>query len=157
MSILEVGSGPGHLAEVIIRENRPSTYTLFDLSLAMNHIASKRLSKYDSRILYKTGSFLDSNCFSELRRYDAVVCMQSIHEVKDKQLARDVYRNIKKVIKPGGYFLVCDVVFGEPGMKDSSMFMTVNEQKEALESSGFSSLALVSEYEGLTLYSAQVK
>ncbi len=83
--------------------------------------------------------------------------MQSIHEVKDKQLARDVYRNIKKVIKPGGYFLVCDVVFGEPGMKDSSMFMTVNEQKEALESSGFSSLALVSEYEGLTLYSAQVK
>ena len=154
-SILEIGSGPGHLAERILGANKVKSYTLFDLSESMNHIASKRLQKHQSIVDYKIGSFLDKKCFDGLGLFDAVVCMQSIHEVRDKTLASDIYQNIIKVIKPNGYFLVCDFVIGDPGMTDEAMYMTEIEQKLALTKSGFKSPNLVSNHAGLTLYTTQ--
>ena len=121
----------------------------------MHQIAAKHLEKHRSVIDYKVGSFLDEHCFKELETYDIVVCMQSIHEVRDKTLAVDIYRNITKTLKPNGYFLICDFVLGDPGMKDETMYMTEVEQKEALMESGFQSIKLITSYAGLTLYSAQ--
>jgi ubiquinone/menaquinone biosynthesis C-methylase UbiE len=56
VSILEIGSGPGHLAERLIQTNKVKKYTLFDLSKSMHQIASKRLNKYPSITEYKVGS-----------------------------------------------------------------------------------------------------
>jgi SAM-dependent methyltransferase len=154
-SILEIGSGPGHLAQRIIETNKVKSYTLFDLSDSMNHIASKRLKEHESITDFKTGSFLDKKCFDELGIFDAVVCMQSVHEVRDKNLSTEIYKNVIKVIRPNGFFLVCDFVLGDPGMKDEAMYMTVLEQKEALSKSGFVSPTLISSHAGLTLYTAR--
>ncbi len=155
VSILEIGSGPGHLAERLIQTNKVKKYTLFDLSKAMHQIASKRLNKYQSITEYKVGSFLEKQCFDDLGQYDIVVCMQSIHEVRDKTLAVEIYKNIINVIKPHGYFLVCDFVIGDPGMEDTSMYMTEKEQEDALLKSGFTSVKLITSHLGLTLFSAQ--
>ena len=155
LSILEIGSGPGHLAQRLIQTNNVTKYTLFDLSKSMHQIAANRLEKYKNITQYKVGSFLDSNCFDELGKYDAVVCMQSIHEVRDKTLAISIYKNIIKTINSAGYFLVCDFVIGTPGMKDTSMYMTESEQKTALLNSGFTSVKLITNHLGLTLFVAK--
>ena len=155
ISILEIGSGPGHLAERIIETNKIERYTLFELSASMNHIASNRLKGQQSITDYRIGSFLEEECFNELGLFDAVVCMQSIHEVRDKTLAPAIYENIINVIKPNGYFLVCDFIFGDPGMKNEAMYMTALEQKQALTKSGFKFPKLISSHAGLTLYTAQ--
>jgi 2-polyprenyl-3-methyl-5-hydroxy-6-metoxy-1,4-benzoquinol methylase len=98
---------------------------------------------------------LEKQCFDDLGQYDIVVCMQSIHEVRDKTLAVEIYKNIVNVIKPNGYFLVCDFVIGNPGIKDISMYMTEIEQKDALVQSGFTSPKLITNHLGLTLFTAQ--
>lgn len=155
ITVLEISSGPGHLAERLIQTNKIKKYTLFDLSKSMHQIASKRLNEYHNITEYKVGSFLDKQCFDSLEQYDAVVCMQSIHEVRDKTLAVEIYKNIINVIKPDGYFLVCDFVIGNPGMKDTSMYMTETEQKDTLLKSGLISVKLITNQLGLTLFTAQ--
>lgn len=154
-SFLEVGSGPGHLAECILKTGKVKEYTLFDLSESMNHLALQRLEKYQSVLKSTVGDFLSKSSYDNLGLFDAVLCMQSIHEVSDKKLAVSIYNNIFSVIKPNGYFLVCDFIFGDPGMQNDSMYMTPDEQKKALEKSEFKSVKLISNHQGLTLYVAQ--
>ncbi|MDE1465549.1 class I SAM-dependent methyltransferase [Spartinivicinus poritis] len=157
ISILEIGSGPGHLAEHIFHSVKVESYTLFDLSKSMNHIALNRLKKYQSFIECKVGDILCTESFEGLGNFDAVICMQTIHEVRDKRLAVDIYKNVTKVLKPNGYFLVCDFVLGEQGMKEADIYMTELEQNQALIDGGFKSPTLALSYAGLTLYFAQKK
>ncbi|NQZ08995.1 MAG: class I SAM-dependent methyltransferase [Algicola sp.] len=155
ISVLEVGSGPGHLAKALIESVPITNYCLFDLSDAMNHIALRHLESYQTRINCVAGSFLDAQDFTELELFDAVVCMQSVHEVRDKTLAVSIYNNVINQLKPDGYFLVCDFICAPPNTNDASIYMTQEEQKLALLESGFKSVSLVSAHAGLTLYSAQ--
>ncbi|MGF1742434.1 class I SAM-dependent methyltransferase [Vibrio profundum] len=155
ISLLEVGSGPGHLALNILRYNQIAQYTLLDLSESMHRIAKEHLADYRSRLQFRTASFLDGAAFKPTEEFDVAVCMQSIHEVRDKTLAASIYRNIWESIKPDGYLLVCDFICGGQGMHDTSVFMTKLEQSQALIEGGFKSAKLLSTYEGLTLYCAQ--
>ncbi len=154
LSILEVGSGPGHLAERVMKSIKVEKYALFDLSESMNYIASQRLKNYQDVLEVNIGNFLNSKDYDNFTNVDVVVCMQTIHEAGDKKLAADIYECISKTLKPGGCFLVCDFIYDETSMNNSTMYMTASEQKELLLSSGFKSPALVSLDNGLTLYKA---
>ena len=56
-SVIELGSGPGYLAEKVLSNCSLSKYVLFDFSEAMHHIAKHRLEKHDSKCQFVTGDF----------------------------------------------------------------------------------------------------
>jgi hypothetical protein len=56
---------------------------------------------------------------------------------------------------PGGIFLVCDHVCGAGGMTDASLYMSVEEQQEALRDAGLLSVHEVHREGSLVLYRAQ--
>jgi len=153
-SILEIGSGPGHLAEKILNSIEVEKYALFDLSESMNYIALNCLNAYQEILDINVGNFLDKTDYVNLNNFDIVVCMQTIHEAGDKNLAPDIYKHISETLKPGGCFLVCDFIHDKTGMDNNTMYMTIEEQREALLESGFKSPVLLSKYSGLTLYKA---
>jgi cyclopropane fatty-acyl-phospholipid synthase-like methyltransferase len=79
-TILEIGSGPGLLAEEILRSCSVRRYVLLDSSPA--DLAQERLLRFDAQAVYVPRDFRSKNWTDGLRLFDAVVTVQSVHEVR---------------------------------------------------------------------------
>lgn len=135
--VLELGSGPGFLAQQLARASPDHGYTLLDFSEAMHDLARSRLSGVPASVRYVTRNFKDADWNAGLGPFDFVVTMQAVHELRHKAHAERLHSQVRQVLKPGGTYLVCDHYVGEDGMKNDQLYMSVSEQREALESAGF--------------------
>ena len=79
--------------------------------------------------------------------------MQAIHELRHKAHASRLHSQVRKVLKPGGAYLVCDHYVGEDGMTNDQLYMTVAEQRAALEAAGFAVTEML-RMRGLVLHRA---
>ena len=149
--ILELGSGPGFLAEVVLRELPTVSYTLLDSSPAMHQLARERLSEA-ANVRFVEANFKLERWWSDLRRYDAVITMQAVHELRHKRHAPGLHRSVRRLLIPGGLYLVCDHVAGPSGQPDTELYMTVVEQAEALAVAGLEHVQIVLEKGGLVLH-----
>ena len=149
--ILELGSGPGFLAEVVLRKLPTISYTLLDSSPAMHNLARDRLGEA-SNVRFVEADFKRQGWWSNLRAYDAVVTMQAVHELRHKRHAVGLHRSVRRLLIPGGLYLVCDHVAGPGGQPDTELYMTVGEQAEALAAAGFEHVQIVFEKGGLVLH-----
>jgi predicted methyltransferase len=86
--------------------------------------------------------------------FDAVVTNQAVHELRHKRYAAELHKQVRAVLKPGGIYLVCDHFCGEGGMGDDQLYMTVAEQKAALEFAGYASVDRVLLKDGMVLHRA---
>ena len=145
--VLELGSGPGYLAESIL-ESCPNveSYTLLDFSEHMLALSRERLARFETARFLKT-DFKAADWYHALSPpYTAVLAMQAVHEIRHKRHAPGLYSRIRDVLEPGGLLAVCD---GTP--RDStalwqvSLCMTVDEQLDALASAGFTEIRLEKE------------
>lgn len=135
--ILELGSGPGFLAEYLLRDTKSLELTLLDFSDPMHQLARKRLGKYIDNIKFVKRDFKES-CWSKgLGKFDAVVVNQAIHELRHKSYACTFHRQVKELLNPRATYLVCDHFFGEGGMTNDQLFMTIEEQLQSLEDAGY--------------------
>jgi predicted methyltransferase len=66
-----------------------------------------------------------------------------VHELRHKRYARRLHAEVKEVLKPGGTYLVSDHFFGEGGLPNDQLYMTVPEQRDALLNAGFSEVRKV--------------
>ncbi|KAK3317501.1 putative polyketide synthase [Cercophora scortea] len=107
MNILEVGAGTGGATKAIFKDigNDFLTYTYTDISAAFFENASSVFSQHGNKMVYKT---LDvernpgEQGFVE-GTYDLIVAFFVIHATSD--LERSL-RNLRKLLKPGGYLVV---------------------------------------------------
>src|SRR5688500_14912216 len=83
------------------------------------------------------GAFLESDWVRELGCFDAVVSMQTVHELRHKRRAPTLHRQVRSVLRPGGAYLVGDHYSGGDGMANVELYMSVEEQALALEVAGF--------------------
>jgi SAM-dependent methyltransferase len=83
--VLELGSGPGFLAEeILVRCPNLARYTLFDFSPPMLVMSCSRLSRF-AQAEFVEGDFKAPRWPLALSRpYDAVLAMQAVHEVRHK-------------------------------------------------------------------------
>jgi ubiquinone/menaquinone biosynthesis C-methylase UbiE len=145
--VLELGSGPGFLAERVLRECAIESYTLFDFSRPMLELSRERIGVH-AAASFVLGDFKQPGWAAALAPFDAVIAMQAIHEIRHKRHVPGLYREIFEVIVPGGQLLVCD---HEPSarfatvapQRNPQLFATLVEQLAALESAGFTATALV--------------
>jgi SAM-dependent methyltransferase len=154
--ILELGSGPGFLARQILESLPQVSYTALDFSAAMHALAKERLGPLAPRVRFLEADFKAPEWATGLPSYDAVVTIQAVHELRHKRHAAALYRAVGRVLRPGGVFLVCDHVCGEGAVLNPSLYMSLDEHRQALRDAGFSAEEVRHE-QGMVLYRARVE
>jgi len=154
--VLELGSGPGLLAEnVLARCPGLAGYTLLDFSEPMLALSRDRLSRFSS------ASFLceDFRADAWVERvgapFDCIVSMQAIHEARHKRHAPSLYRRIRRAIRTPGLVLICDHTPLDESARSQSLYMTESEQVQALTAGGFMGVEVVLSVSKLVLYVAR--
>jgi cyclopropane fatty-acyl-phospholipid synthase-like methyltransferase len=139
------------LSRVVIQ-----SYTAFDFSAPMHALARERLGESLCRhVQFLEADFKHPGWTEGLGRFDAVVTMQAVHELRHKRHAPGFYRNVQGLLRRGGVLLVCDHIRGEGGTMDTALYMTVEEHEAALRTGGFASTALLLKKGGLALFRAE--
>ena len=77
--IVELGSGPGFLAERILNGVAVSAYTLVDISPAMHALARVLLAGASDKLSFVTANYGLPGWTEGLGQFDAVVSLQAIH------------------------------------------------------------------------------
>ena len=73
--ILEIGSGPGYLAKVLLENLSNISYTAIDFSEAMHQLSKEYLGELSAKARYFVANFKDSDWFhiAEQEKYDIVI------------------------------------------------------------------------------------
>lgn len=133
--ILELGSGPGLLAECILQ--REVAYTCLDFSPPMHDLARERCG---DRATYVLADFKQPGWSKGLGTFDAIVTMQAVHELRHKRHAVQLYREASSIAP---LLVVCD---HEPMLTANTRFTpdqlralnaTASEQHAAMREAGF--------------------
>jgi SAM-dependent methyltransferase len=148
MHVLELGAGPGLLAEAVLAACDVERYVAFDFSPPMLDLAKQRVG---DRATYVLGDFLDPAWPAMLEGpFDAVVAMQSVHELRHKRRASTLYAQAKTLMRPGSVLVVCDHTPTDP----RPLAMTAEEQHAAMTAAGFSDPKTVGVLDGLYVVSS---
>ncbi len=152
--VLELGSGPGFLAEEILQRCPLATMVLLDFSAPMHRLAGERLKRFADRVTYVERSFKNDDWMTGLGAFDHVVTNQAVHELRHKRYTEPLHRKVRSVLREGGTYLLSDHYFGEDGMKKEGLYLTVEEQQAALRSAGFQDVRELLRQGGMSLHSA---
>ena len=131
--ILELGGGPGLLAESVLAVAPAADYTLLDFAPPMLEHAATRAP--NARLLLR--DFLDPAWTDGLGPFDAVITMQAVHELRHKRRRPLLYRQVHDVLVPGGTFVVCDHAPTDDSPRQQAISATAAEQHMALADAGF--------------------
>jgi SAM-dependent methyltransferase len=140
LRVLELGSGPGFLAEQILRRvSNVKSYTLLDFSEPMLAMSRERIEDLHTRADWVRADFKQQEWPAQLTgRFDAVLSMQAVHELRHKRHAPELYDRVRSVLAGGGVFLICDHLPGrDPSTSRSALYMSEGEQLSCLAASGF--------------------
>ncbi len=78
-----------------------------------------------------------------------------MHELRHKRYATPLHTQVRQLLVAGGSYLVCDHFYGEGGMSNANLYMTVAEQRVALLVAGFTQVDQVLLKGGLVLHQAR--
>ena len=152
--ILELGSGPGFLADRLLREFGDVAYVALDFSSAMHQLAAERLGVMAARVQFVERSLRERDWSHGLGRFEFVVTNQAVHELRHKRYGATLHSEVRQVLESGGSYLVCDHSVGEGGMSNEQLYMSVEEQQSALRGAGFANVSLLLLKGGLALHRA---
>lgn len=152
--ILELGSGPGVLAERLLRAIPDARYTALDFSPAMHRLAGACLAPWADRVTFLERSFKEDFWTAGLPCYDLVVTNQAVHELRHKRHAEGLHRQVRRLLKPRGVYLVSDHLPDQAGLQLKPLFMTIDEQASALRRAGFAEVDLLLAHGSLALHRA---
>ncbi len=111
--VLDVGTGPGHIAIRLAKLNPALTIVGIDLSTSMLELATVNARRYGvTNVTFKLGDA--KQIPYEDASFDMVICHQLLHQLPSPVL---VLREIHRVVKPQGALLIRDVLrLSEPFM-----------------------------------------
>ncbi len=61
----------------------------------------------------------------------------AMHELRHKRYAAALHAQVKGLLRAGGVYLVADHYFGEGAMQNDQLYMSLDEQRFCLKSSGY--------------------
>ena len=152
--VLELGSGPGYLATHLLAEHSRLRMVLLDFSSAMHSLARNRLAPFLDRVSFVERDFREPGWFKSIGMFDFVVTHQAVHEVRHKRHVPTLHAQVRAVLAPQGQYLVCDHCVGEDGMRNGDLYMTAEEQRQALVAAGYQTVLELKRKGGLVLHSA---
>jgi hypothetical protein len=111
--------------------------TLLDFSEPMHALAMERLRPFAGRVSYVCRSFKEENWMEGLGTFDYIATNQAVQELRHKRYAERLHRSVRSILNLDGRYLVSDHFCGEGGMKEDALYMTIDEQRQALLAAGF--------------------
>ena len=109
--VLELGIGPGYLADYILSRLPNISYEGLDFSNAMLNIASKRLEKYGNRVVYTQADLTNTSWTERISQAPkAVVSTWALHDLFSSKNIEFVYRKTKSILQPNGVLLNGDFI-----------------------------------------------
>jgi SAM-dependent methyltransferase len=150
LRILELGSGPGHLAREILCRCDVATYVALDFSTAMHDLAREHLGPLASRVTFVTRDFRAPGWTDGLPAADAIVTLQAVHETRHKSRALPLLTEARPLLVPGGNLLYCDHYDGDG--KKSGLFLDRTEQPAVLRAAGYAHVELLQDEGGMALH-----
>lgn len=156
--VLELGSGPGLLAErVLDRCPDLAGYTLLDFSEPMLALSRQRLVRFP-RASFLRADFRSDDWVERIGDpVDCVVSMQAIHEARHKRHAPDLYQRVHSIVRASGLVLICDHTPLDDSERSAALYMTEAEQLGVLARAGFADVEVLLSIGKLVLYSARKK
>jgi len=157
--ILELGSGPGFLAEhVLDRCPLVARYTLLDFALPMIRQSQRRLDRHHSRTTFLQADFKSESWPAALSGpFDLVFSLQAIHELRHKRHAPRLYAQVRTLVSSSAELVVCDhLPEGAPTPRHQRLFMSTAENLAALANAGFADVRLIWSEHRMALYRARV-
>lgn len=155
--VLELGSGPGFLAEHIL-EHCPGVarYTLLDFARPMLDSSASRLARHAARTHFVQADFKREGWWDAVSRpIDAVVSLQAVHELRHKRHAPRLYAQLRSLLTPGALFIVCDhLPEGAHTPRHRRLYLTEAENHAALLGAGFARVETVYTGHDMALYRA---
>lgn len=163
--ILEIGPGPGFVGLELVKKLGAGSLTGCEISPAMIKLAQKNAAQYQIPAKYVLGNGMRMP-FPD-RSFDCVISNGSMHEWEDPVA---VFREIHRVLKPGGHYCITDLrrdaalwkkwfVYAStkpkemrPGLISSqNAAYTVSEIRQLLQSSPLKDAKTESEFFGLCI------
>jgi SAM-dependent methyltransferase len=152
--VLELGSGPGFLVEHLLKALPSVTVVALDFSAPMHRLAVQRLGMLAARVQFVERSFREPGWAQGLGQFEHVVTNQAVHELRHKHRAPALHAEVRACLAASGSYLVSDHYFGEGGMSNEQLYMSVLEQKTALADAGFASVEQLLLKGGMVLHRA---
>lgn len=149
--VLELGAGPGMLAEHLLRDPAIADYVLLDFSEAMHDLARARLGA-EPRAHYVTRDFRTPDWADALGAFDAVVTLQAAHEARHRRRLPPLLEQTRSVLRRGGLLLYCDH-YAE-AMNGVALYAPRDEQTLLLAQAGFTEIVRLRDEGGMALYAA---
>lgn|GEM_PF-302570 len=158
VTILEIGSGPGHLARHILENCNVKKYMLLDFSAPMNEIARNHLGNFANRATFLKRNFKAPDWYKNLEKVDIVVTLQAVHEVRHKKHIGNLFKQLRHVLREDGMLLYSDHYYTEDNRnKHPELYLTLDEQSAILTKSGFHDVELLLDKGEMALYRAIIK
>jgi SAM-dependent methyltransferase len=152
IDILELGSGPGDLAEQILSTCAVRKYVALDFSEAMHALARKRLSGHGN-VEYVVRDFGADGWGARLGGFDAVATMQAAHETRHKRHLPNLLNGTASLLREDALLLYCDHYAETNSEKNAALYYDKNEQQAVLGRAGFADIRLLLDIGGMALYS----
>lgn len=130
--VLELGSDPGFLIEHVLKSGKKTDYEALDFSEAMHNMVRERLGPMADGIKFHLADFKKKNWQVSLGKFDFVVTMQAVHELRHKEYAPALFAAVRKLLGEGSVFLYCDHHCGEGGIDNAGLYMSPQEQEATL-------------------------
>jgi len=152
--VLELGSGPGFLAQHLLSQLDGIKYHAFDFSEVMRTLAQEKLNPTETaRATYIIGDFKEPNWQDSLtQKFDIIIIHQALHELRHKKYATDFHKIVKTLLKSEGHYLVCDHICAPDAMQNDQLFMSKQEHIDALKKASFDVIKMPLEIAGLCLF-----
>jgi SAM-dependent methyltransferase len=141
--VLELGSGPGLLAELLLREAPQVTYTGIDSSELLLAFAGSQLAPFGRRARLIGADLKGDGWLNQLpAEIHAIVSLQSLHDLDDEDQIKRIHGLARRLLAPGGLLLNADFVISpdetEPGHPGR---LSVARHLEMLQAYGFERVA----------------
>lgn len=155
--ILELGSGPGHLAAALLGACRIAQYTALDFSPAMHDLARAHIgpAAQDGKLRFLQRDFRAADWTAGLDGFDAVVTLQAAHEVRHRQHLPALLLRLRDTLAEDGLLLFCDHYAEAGSRKHPDLYLDRDEQPTALAAAGFRDIAQLLDVGGMALYHAR--
>lgn len=109
--VVELGIGPGYLADHLLRAMPEIRYHGIDFSTPMLDIARRRLRPYSNRVVYVEADLVQDPWWLSLPTpVHAVVSTWALHDLGSRENVEVVYRSSAQVLRDGGMLLNGDFI-----------------------------------------------
>jgi SAM-dependent methyltransferase len=154
VSVLELGSGPGHLAREILTHCSIARYVALDFALPMHDLAREHLGELAERVTFVQYDFRDDDWVAELGAFDVIVTLQAAHETRHKRHLMPFLKRARGSLVPGGVMLYSDHYADGNNSTKPLLACTRAEQHLALTTAGYSDVTVLHDEGGMALYAA---